>query len=227
MTEQHAPIHGSQVTIEMWADLGCPWCYLGKHRLSAAIEQRPDADRFEIVVRSFQLDPAAPQEPEPNETSFIRMHGGTVADVRRAERQMQASARAEGLAYSPDRMNANTFDLHRVVQYANDEGRGSVFFSAVQDGFFAGTLDPYGPGVLADVASSVGLDGGRVEQILASDDHADRVRADRTAGTALGGTGVPFVVVGRRVAAAGALSVACYGELLDRVAGPVPSGHAS
>src|SRR5436309_754907 len=78
---------GSQVVIEMWAELGCPWCYLGKHRLRAAIAQRPDAERFKIVPRSFELDP----------------------------------------------------------QYANDQDRGFEFFSAVQDGFFAGALNPFDP----------------------------------------------------------------------------------
>src|ERR1043165_6009225 len=105
-----------QVVIEMWADLGCPWCYVGKHRLKAAIAQRPDADRFTVVVRSFELDPKAPLELEKNEESFIRTHGGTAADVLRAERQMQAMARKEGLEYSLDRRNANTADVHRVVQ---------------------------------------------------------------------------------------------------------------
>ncbi|WP_406633720.1 DsbA family oxidoreductase [Amycolatopsis sp. WGS_07] len=209
---------GSQVVIEMWADLGCPWCYLGKHRLRAAIAQRPDAERFKIVPRSFELDPEAPREPEGNAESFVRTHGGTAAHVLRAERQMQAMAREEGLEYSPDRLNANTFDLHRVVQYANDQDRGFEFFSAVQDGFFAGTLNPFDPDALTGVAESSGLDGRRVREILASDEYADRVRADRREGTELGVTGVPFVVLDRRVAAPGARKVAAYAQLLERVA---------
>ncbi|RIQ21365.1 DsbA family oxidoreductase [Jiangella rhizosphaerae] len=218
---------GSQVVIEVWADLGCPWCYVGKHRLRAAIAQRPDADRFTIVMRSFELDPEAPHELERNEESFIRAHGGTAADVLRAERQMQAMARREGLKYSLDRLNANTFDLHRVVQYANDQGRGFQFFSDVQDGFFAGTLNPFDPEALAGVAESAGLDARRVREILASNEYADRVRADRREGLELGATGVPFVVLDRRVAAPGAQKVAVYAQLLEQVAGPVPSERVS
>ncbi|MFC8800384.1 DsbA family oxidoreductase [Promicromonospora sp. NPDC057138] len=227
MVEQLTHPEGSKVVIEMWADLGCPWCYVGKHRLQAAIAQRPDADRFEIVMRSFELDPGAPTEPEKNETSYIRTHGGTAAHVHQAERQMQVIARKEGLEYTPDRMNANTFDLHRVVQYANEQGRGSEFFSTVQDGFFTGVLDIHAPDALAWVAELVGLDGRRVREILASDEYADRVRADRDEATRLGAGGVPFVVVDRKVGARGAQKVPAYGRLLDQVAGPVASERAS
>lgn len=227
MVEQAARSKGSQVVIEVWADLGCPWCYVGKHRLQAAISQRPDADRFKIMMRSFELDPEAPQELEKNEESFIRTHGGTAAHVLQAERQMQAMARKEGLEYSLDRLNANTFNLHRVVQYANDQGRGFEFFSDVQDGFFAGTLNPYNSDALAGVAESVGLDGQRVREILTSNEYADRVRADRREGVELGATGVPFVVLDRRVAAPGAQKVAVYAQLLEQVAGPVLSERVS
>jgi predicted DsbA family dithiol-disulfide isomerase len=227
MVEQVTQPEGSQVVIEVWSDLGCPWCYVGQHRLSAAIAQRPDADRFDIRMRSFELNPAAPQEPETIEKAFIRAKGGTAAHVLQVERQAQAIARGEGLEFSLDRLSANTFDLHRVVQYAGDQGRGVGFFSDVQDGFFAGTLNPYDSDALAGVAESVGLDGQRVREILASNEYADRVRADRTEGLELGAAGVPFVVLDRRVAAPGAQKVPAYGRLLEQVAGPVPSERAS
>ncbi|MFI0420665.1 DsbA family protein [Spongiactinospora sp. 9N601] len=227
MAEQVTRPEGSQVVIEVWADLGCPWCYVGKHRLQAAISQRPDADRFKIMMRSFELDPEAPQELEKNEESFIRTHGGTAANVLQAERQMQAMAHKEGLEYFVDRLNASTFNLHRVVQYAGDQGLGFEFFSDVQDGFFAGTLNPYDSDALAGVAESVGLDGQRVREILAGNEYADRVRADRTEGLELGATGVPFVVLDRRVAAPGAQKVPVYARLLEQVAGPVPGERVS
>lgn len=210
-----------KVVIEVWADLGCPWCYIGKHRLQAAIDQRTDADRFEVVIRSFQLDPDAPREVETNEASFVRSHGGG-AQLLQEERQLQAIARAQGQEYFIDRMIANTFDLHRVVQYASDRSAGFPFFAAVQDGYFAGTLNPFDPDALAGIAESVGLDGTRVRQILTGDEYADRVHADRATFLQLGGTGVPFVVVNRTVGAPGALKVAGYAQLLEQVAGPAP-----
>jgi predicted DsbA family dithiol-disulfide isomerase len=227
MVEQPTRSEGPRIVVELWSDLGCPWCYIGKHRLRAAIAQRPDADRFEIVIRSFELDPGAPHEPEENEKSVLRTHGGTAADVLRAERRMQALARQEGLEYSLNRLNANTFDLHRVVRYANDQGRGFDFFSAVQDGFFTGALDPYDPDALAGVAEAVGLDGRRTREILANSEYTDRVRADRDEGLELGVAGVPFVVLDRRVAAPGAQKVSVYSRLLQQVAGPAPSERVS
>jgi len=227
MTTQAPDANGSDVVIEMWADLACPWCYVSKHRLQEAIERRPDAERFTILMRSFQLDPDAPSEPETNEASYLRSHGGTADQLLAAERQMQAFARREGLDYAIDRMVANTFDLHRVVQYAADQGLGYELFSTLQDGFFTGTLDPYQEEALVGVAESVGLDGQRVREILGNDEYADRVRDDRTEALELGANGVPFVVVGRRVAAPGALKPSGYDQLLEQAAGPVPSERAS
>jgi predicted DsbA family dithiol-disulfide isomerase len=227
MVEQAAKPERARIAVEMWSDLGCPWCYVAKHRIRAAIARRPDADRFEIVVRSFELDPAAPRTPEKIEKAFIRSHGGTAAHFLQAERQMQAIARKEGLEFSLDRLSASTFDLHRVVQYAGDRGHGFAFFSQLQDGFFAGTLNPYDPAALAGVAESIGLDGRRVREILANDEYADRVRDDRAEGLALGATGVPFVVLDRRVAVPGAQKALGYSQLLERVAGPVPSERVS
>lgn len=174
-----------------------------------------------------QLEPTAPREPEKNEASFIRTHGGTPAEVLRAERQMQAIAAKEGLTYVVDRLNANTYDLHRVTQFAGDHGRGFEFFAKVQDGFFAGTHNPFAPDVLAGVAESAGLPGQRVREILATGEYADRVRADHAAAVELGATGVPFVVLDRRVAAAGAQRVEVYGRMLDQVAGAAQRSYVS
>ncbi len=216
-----------QVVIEMWADLACPWCYVTKHRLQSAIERRPDPERFTIAMRSFQLDPDAPHEPEKNETTYLRSHGGSAAQLHAAERQMKAIARREGLDYIVDRMVANTFDLHRLVQYASDEGLGFEFFSAVQDGFFTGTLDAYAAEDLVGVAERVGLDGQRIRQILGNDEYADRVRADRAEALELGARGVPFVVIDRQVGVPGALQGPAYDELLEQVAGTATSERAS
>src|SRR5689334_15123272 len=128
-------VQEARVVIEMWTDLGCPWSYVGKHRLRAAIEQRPDAQRFELRLRSFELNPDAPREPESIESAFVRSHGGDASAVLDAERRIQALAEREGLAFSLDRLNAATVDVHRVLHHAEERGLGTRFFSAVQDRF--------------------------------------------------------------------------------------------
>lgn len=131
-------------------------CYFGKHRLQRAIDARPDAERFEIKIRSFELDPGFPREPEPIETAYIRGHGGDVSGALQAETRAQTLARREGLPFDVDRMNANTFDLHRVMHLAEGSGKGLGFFSQVQDRFFAGEINPYDADTLVEVASRSG-----------------------------------------------------------------------
>lgn len=212
MDAEHPPL-----VIEMWTDLGCPWCYVAKHRLQAAIDQRPDGTRFEVRLRSFELNPDAPREAETIESAFLRSHGGDATVVRDAERRMQSLAQDAGLAFSVDRLNANTFDFHRALHYAQEQEKGTEFLSAVQDRFFAGDINPFDPFVLVEVAESLGLDGRRVRQVLDSDEYAAAVHADRREGAALGLTGVPFIVFDRQFAAPGAQSVEAYGRILDEV----------
>jgi predicted DsbA family dithiol-disulfide isomerase len=214
MIEQHDMHDSRQPAVEMWTDLGCPWCYVGKHRLQTAIGRRPDADRFVVRFRSFELNPDAPRAPEAIASAFIRSHGGDVQTFQRAEQQIQALANAEGLPFSLDRLSANTFDVHRVLQYANEEHRGLAFFSLVQDRYFAGQVNPFDPGELAGAAEAAGLSARRVREVLASGEFGPQVRADEDEGRALGVTGVPFTVFDRRYAMPGAHSVEAYSQVL-------------
>jgi len=214
---EHNSTAEGPVVIEVWADLGCPWYYIGKHRLQRAIEARPDADRFQLKIRSFELNPDSPKTPEPIADVFVRKHGGDPSMVVEAERRIQAIAHGEGLGFDLDRLNANTFDLHRVMQFAEQSGKGLEFFSQIQDRFFCGEIDPYGADVMVETAQSLGLDGDRVREVLAGDEFAADVWADASEGAALGAQGVPFTVFGRRIATSGAQSVAAYSQALDQV----------
>lgn len=211
------------ITVEIWADLGCPWCYVGKHRLQEAIAQRPDRDRFELRLRSFELNPGAPHTPETIESAFIRSHGGDAEVVLRAERRIQAIAHSEGLPFSLDRLNANTFDFHRVFHLAEEQGLGSAFFSLAQDRFFAGELNPFDVDALAATAAEVGLSADRAREVLAGDEYGDAVRSDVAEGRRLGVQGVPFTVFDRRLAASGAQSVAGYAQALDAAVAETPA----
>lgn len=215
--EQNSTAEQTPVVVEVWADLGCPWCYVGKHRLQRAIEVRPDSGRFQVKIRSFELNPDSPKEPEPIADVFMRKHGGDPSVVLQAEKRIQAIAHRDGLQFNLDRMNANTFDLHRVMHFAEQSGRGLEFFSQIQDRFFSGEIDPYDADVMVEVAQSLGLDGERVRDVLASQEFAADVRADGSEGAALGAQGVPFTVFGRRLAASGAQSVTAYGQALDQL----------
>lgn len=225
--EQNSTAEQDQIVVEVWADLGCPWCYVGKHRLQRAIDARPDAGRFQLKIRSFELNPDAPKEPEPIAAAFMRTHGGDPSAVLQAERRIQGIANREGLEFDLGRKNANTFDLHRVMHFAEQSGRGFEFFSRLQDRFFSGEIDPYDADTVVEVARSLGLDGDRVREVLAGDEFADDVVADVSEGAALGAQGVPFTVFGRRIAASGAQSVAVYGQALDQLTASAQAPAAS
>lgn len=202
------------VAIELWVDLGCPWCYLGKHRLEAAIAQRPDAERFRVWLRSYELDPNASSEPEPVLEHLAHKYGAGEHQVQAMEARVRSLAVADGLPYSTDRVTANTFDVHRLQHHAAAQGLGNDFFGAVQDGYFAGTLNPFDPEQLVAAAVASGLEADGVRAVLAGDDYADAVRADEAEGQSYGANGVPFTVYGRRYATAGAQGVDTYLQVL-------------
>lgn len=206
------------VLVEVWSDLVCPWCYLGTHRLQAAVARRPDAARFEVRIRSFELDPRAQQDPEHILEHLATKYGGSPEQVRAMEARVAALATADGLRFSTERLTASTFDVHRLQHYAAEQGLGTVLFTAVQDGYFAGTLNPFDHDQLVEAAVAVGLEAGRVRTVLAGDAYTEAVRADEDEGRALGATGVPFVVYGRRYATAGAQGVDGFAEVLARLA---------
>lgn len=203
----------ARLGMQVWTDLGCPWCYLGIHRLRQAVDE-VDAG---LVLRSFELDPGAPAEPVTITEIFTRKHGVSPREAMQAEAGIQKLAKAEGLPFTTDRPHANSFDVHRVLQFANRQGRGTEFFETVQRRYFAGELNPYEHESLIAVAVETGLDGGLVREVLGGNAHAADVRRDEEAGRQLGVTGVPFVLLDGRYAIAGAQSVSAYARAITQV----------
>ncbi|MDF3281037.1 DsbA family oxidoreductase [Gordonia sp. N1V] len=201
--------------VEVWSDVGCPFCYMGKNRLAKAISQRPDADRFEVRFRSFELNPAAATQPEPMPVAFARAHPGvTTEQFMQMEGQAKQMAAADGLPYSLDRLSGNTFGIHRVAHYAAEKGVGAEFYSTVQDRFFEGTLNPFDADDLISVATELGLDSDEVRDVVTSERYSDEVTADIDQAREYGVRGVPFAVFGNQLAAQGAQSVEGYAAAL-------------
>lgn len=215
--EQAPQADAARLRLDVWTDLGCPWCYVGIHRLRRAVDDLGVADRVELVLRSFELDPGASAEPLTIPEIFTRKHGLTAQDAAQAEARIQKLAHAEGLPFTTERLHANSFDVHRVLQLANQHGRGVDFFETVQQSYFAGQINPYQHDSLIAVAVETGLDGDMVRDVLAGHGYADQVREDETAGRRLGVTGVPFVVLDQRYAIAGAQSAAAYAQAIAQV----------
>ena len=212
----------TRLRLDVWADVVCPWCYVGGARLAAAIDAAGLAGAVELVPRAFELDPTTPTTPQPVLEHLTRKLGGLLAgssamagQVRGMEEHVRDLATAEGLPYEVDRVTANTREAHRVTALATSHGLGMAYFDALQRAYFAGgSADPFGRAALLAVADEVGLPAAEVERVLDGDDFADTVARDQAEAAAIGIRGVPFVVVDGRYGLSGAQEPEAYRELL-------------
>jgi predicted DsbA family dithiol-disulfide isomerase len=197
-----------KLRIEVWSDIACPWCYVGKRRLEAALADLPHKDDVEVAWRAFELDPGAPRERD-HRTSYAerlaKKYGSSVAQAEAMITTMTDVARGDGLDFHFERIRpGNTFDAHRVIHLAAARG----LQDAVKERFLRAYLtegEPIGdPETLVRLASDAGLDAREVRSVLASDAYGQEVRADEGRASELGCRGVPFFLIGGRYALSGA-----------------------
>lgn len=194
--------------VEIWSDVVCPWCYLGKRRFESALSRFEHASEVEVRWRSFELDPnAARQRVGSAAEHLAEKYGMTVEQATSRLRQLDAVAASEGLRYDlAATKSGSTFDAHRLIHlgYQQDAETGAALKEALLHAYFI-ELQPIGdPAVLTKVAVDAGLDHDEVTQTLESDRFAAEVRADERTAASLGCTGVPFFVFDRNLAVAGA-----------------------
>ena len=194
--------------IDIWSDIACPWCHVGKRRLEAALARFPHRDAVEIVWRAFELDPSAPRTIDLSVSYAARLakkYGSSVADAEAMIARMTEVARQDGLDFHFERIRpGNTFDAHRVLHLAAERG----VQDAVKERFlraYLGEGEPIGdPETLVRLAAEAGLDPEEVRATLAGDAHARDVRADEEEAREIGVRGVPFFVLAGRWAISGA-----------------------
>ncbi|HEX2050163.1 MAG TPA: DsbA family oxidoreductase [Actinomycetota bacterium] len=206
--------------IDIWSDVVCPWCYVGKRRLEAALARFAPRDAVEVVWRSFELDPSAPPSPDGRIDYAQRLaakYGTSVADARAMIENMTGVAAADGLELRFDLLRpGNTFDAHRLLHLAlrrgvQDDVKERLDRATFRDGLRVSHHDD-----LAQVAVDAGLDEGEVRAVLASDRFAGEVRADERRARAYGISAVPFFVVDGRYGVAGAQPSDLLLEVLTR-----------
>ncbi len=194
--------------VEVWSDIACPWCYVGKRRLEAALARFAHRDEVRIVWRAFELDPSAPRTlsgDTPYVARLARKYGTPVAQAEGMMRRMTEVAAADGLDFHFEKIRpGNTFDAHRLLHLAEERGLSD----AVKERFLRGYLtegEAIGePEVLVRLAREAGLDEEQARAVLASDAYAAEVRADEAEAGELGITGVPFFAVAGRYGVSGA-----------------------
>ena len=212
------------MVIDVYADIVCPWCYIGARRLGIALAQRPDL-RVERRWRPFQLQPAMPRAGL-TWSEFVESKFGGAARARAAFARVTAVGAAEGIEFDFQRIaNApNTRDAHRLVLFAVREGREWELADALFVAYFARGRDLGDHEQLAEVAASVGLSRAEVLAYLASDEGGAEVDASQQEAYQTGVTGVPFYVLDGRYALSGAQPVEVFLQALD-LAREAPSGQ--
>jgi predicted DsbA family dithiol-disulfide isomerase len=206
--------------VDIWSDVVCPWCYVGKARLEKALASHPRGAEAEVVYHAYELDPSYPADQhETNLQLLSRKYGMAPEQARQADGQVAALARAEGLGFDAERPVGNTFDIHRVIRLGLAEGVQREVVGAVNQAYFAEARQVFDPAVLTGIAVGAGLSEAAGSRVLDGDGYADDVRQDEAQARQLGIGGVPFFVFDRRVGVSGAQPAERFTQVLDQAAG--------
>jgi predicted DsbA family dithiol-disulfide isomerase len=200
--------------VEIWSDVVCPWCYIGKRRFEAAVEQFPHD--VEVTWRSFELDPQAPAVREHTATEHLAAkYGMSQEQAQASHAQMTALAAQEGLEYHFERARGgNSFDAHRLIHLATANGLQDEAMERVMRGYFTEGVPIGDRRSLIKIGESLGLDNARAA--LESDDYGDAVREDEHLAQRIGIQGVPFFVLDRRYGVSGAQPAEILVQALEK-----------
>jgi predicted DsbA family dithiol-disulfide isomerase len=203
--------------VDIWSDVVCPWCYLGKARFEKALADFPHRDEVEVTFRSFELDPDHPKDKRETVLGMLtQKYGLSEADARQADGRVAGLAQAEGLGFQTDRQLGNTFDIHRIVHLGLAKGVQRELVTAVNEAYFAQAQEVFDPAVLTGIAVGAGLDPNAVAEVLDGDAYADSVREDEREARTLGITGVPFFVLDGAFGVSGAQQTETFVSALNQ-----------
>ena len=205
--------------VDIWSDLVCPWCYIGKRRLERALADVPDRQRIEIVHRSFQLNPSAPMGTTSRRRDYLMAkYHWSAAQAEKIDADMEHRAAADGLEYhlSSEGLTGNTFDAHRLVHLARERGRQDAAVERFFRAYFTEQRSLFDHRTLETLAVDAGLNPDDVRRVLGDNEYSDAVVADRDEARVLGVTGVPFFVFDGRVAVSGAQPVDVFADALSQ-----------
>lgn len=206
--------------VDIWSDVVCPWCYIGKRRFEAALVNFAHRNEIELVWRSFELDPSAPPSPErPGDyiEHLARKYGTTTDQAQMMIDRVSSAAAEEGLDFRFDiARRGNTFDAHRLLQLALHKELQDRLKERLDHATFTEGLPVSDHQALTHVASEVGLDEIEVKEVLTSDMYADAVREDEARARAYGISAVPFFVIDGKYGIVGAQPADVIGAALER-----------
>jgi predicted DsbA family dithiol-disulfide isomerase len=203
--------------VDIWSDVICPWCYVGKARFEQALSTFDHRDGVEVVYHAFELDPSYPKDQHETSIAMLsRKYGMSEADARAADARVAGLAEAEGLGFDPERPVGNTFDTHRVLQLGLAQGVQAELLNAVNKAYFAEARQIFNPDVISEIAAGAGLKDALVGEVLDGDAYADEVRHDEIQARELGISGVPFYVFDMALGVSGAQPTQTFTSALNQ-----------
>jgi predicted DsbA family dithiol-disulfide isomerase len=194
------------LSVDIWSDVVCPWCYIGKRRFEAALDRFPQRDEVDVTYHAFELDPSAPaRHAQSGPERLAEKYGVSLAQAQAMNDRVTAVAAEDGLAYRLDiARGGNTFDAHRLLHLALEHGVQPAVKERLMQAYFTEGEPISDPDTLVRLVAEAGVPEDEARAVLASDRYADAVREDERVGAQLGINGVPFFVVGRRYGVSGA-----------------------
>ncbi len=205
--------------VEIWSDVACPFCYIGKRSFEDALSKFSDKDKVEVVYRSFELDPKTPKDVEQDVHDMLAAKYGMTRDkAKEMGQNVSRMAELSGLKFEFDTMIlTNTFDAHRLTHYAAKYGKRPDMTEQLFKAYFTDSKHVGDHEVLAGLAEDIGLNKQEVLEVLASSEYTAEVRAEEHDAQQLGVNGVPFFVINRKVGISGAQSAEYFLNALKQV----------
>jgi predicted DsbA family dithiol-disulfide isomerase len=200
--------------IEVYSDVICPWCYVGKRRLERALQRVGDRVNVEVTWRPFQLNPTMPEQGM-NRTVYLETKFGSLEVFREMEERLLEAGRAEQIPFSFAMIarTPNTFLAHRLIWYAGLQGRQDAVVNRLFQGYFEEGLDIGSVVVLLELAGRTGL---QADQFLMSEEGTEEVKAEEAVGRQLGIRGVPYFVIEKTYGISGAQPVEVFVAAIEK-----------
>ena len=204
--------------IEIWSDVACPWCYIGKRRFETALAAFPHRDAVEVQWRSYQLDPTLPEHYDGTELDYLSTRKGMApAQVSQMFEHVASQAKGEGLNYRFDAVVvANSFTAHRLLHLAAAHGKQDAAKERLLSDHFEHGKDIGSQEYLTALGLDLGLGAGDLAELFSTDAYADDVRNDIAEARALGISGVPFFVIDRKFGLSGAQPADTFTAALEQ-----------
>ncbi len=204
--------------VEIWSDVMCPFCYIGKRKFETALEEFPDKNDIEIEWKSFQLNPDMKTNPQKNINEYLAEHKGiSISQVKQMNDRVTAMAKEVGLYYDFDNaVVANSFDAHRLSHLAKKYGKQPELEEQLFKAYFTDGENTADHDTLLRLGTEIGLDGDEIRRMLRSDEYSNAVHVDAYEAQQVGARGVPFYVFDNKYAVSGAQPSRFFLQVLEK-----------